>query len=193
MSTTIQLRGDTAANWTAVNPVLHSREVGIEIDTSKAKFGDGVTAWNALAYWNPAGADTDPFLPLTGGTLSGPLIAASITAGPIIPLVSALTDAATVLVNAALANDFRLLFTTAIGASRNIGNPSNPSDGQTIEFGLTQPASGGPCTVVWGSAYDFASGSAPTLSTVASKLDVVGFKYYASISKWVVLGSSLGA
>lgn len=182
MSTTIQLRGDTAANWTAVNPVPKQREMCVEIDTNKLKLGDGVTAWNALAYFSPTVTDTDPFLPLAGGTMTG----------PVIPAVVALTDAATVLVNAALGNDYRLLFTSAIGANRTIGNPTNPSDGQTIEFGLTQAASGGPYTVSWASAYDFGAGSAPTLSTAANKLDVVGFKYYASISKWVSLGSALG-
>ena len=46
----IQLRHDTAANWTSVNPVLLEGEVGIETDTRKQKFGDGVTAWNSLPY-----------------------------------------------------------------------------------------------------------------------------------------------
>lgn len=46
----IQLRHDTAANWTTVNPVLLEGEVGIETDTRKQKFGDGTTAWNSLPY-----------------------------------------------------------------------------------------------------------------------------------------------
>jgi hypothetical protein len=50
MATKIQLRGGTAAQWTAANPILSEREVGIETDTRKFKFGDGVTAWNSLAY-----------------------------------------------------------------------------------------------------------------------------------------------
>lgn len=50
MSVRIQLRGDTAANWTAADPVLASREVGIETNTGAFKFGDGVTAWTLLAY-----------------------------------------------------------------------------------------------------------------------------------------------
>lgn len=50
MANRIQLRGDTAANWTSSNPTLAQREVGIETDTGKAKVGDGSTAWNSLAY-----------------------------------------------------------------------------------------------------------------------------------------------
>jgi Major tropism determinant N-terminal domain len=50
VSVTIQLRGDTAANWSSVNPVLASREFGINLDDLSYKIGDGVTAWNALPY-----------------------------------------------------------------------------------------------------------------------------------------------
>ena len=49
-ATTIQLRGDTAANWTSYNPVLHAREMGIETDTLKLKIGDGSSAWTSLSY-----------------------------------------------------------------------------------------------------------------------------------------------
>jgi hypothetical protein len=46
----VQLRGDTAANWTAANPVLAAREFAIETDTSRYKIGNGSTAWTSLAY-----------------------------------------------------------------------------------------------------------------------------------------------
>lgn len=48
-----QLRGDTAANWTSVNPILLAREIAIETDllpNPLYKIGNGVTAWNALPY-----------------------------------------------------------------------------------------------------------------------------------------------
>lgn len=52
----IQLRHDTAANWTAQNPVLAAGELGCEDDSGLLKKGDGVTAWNALAYANAGSA-----------------------------------------------------------------------------------------------------------------------------------------
>src|ERR1700733_10406706 len=55
MSVTIQLRRDTAANWTAADPVLNQGELGVETDTSKSKLGDGATAWNSLGYWATGG------------------------------------------------------------------------------------------------------------------------------------------
>ena len=51
MAIEIQLKRGVAANWTLVNPTLADGEIGIETDTRKLKIGDGVTAWNSLAYY----------------------------------------------------------------------------------------------------------------------------------------------
>ena len=51
----LKIRRDTAANFTAANPVLADGEPALETDTRKRKIGDGVTAWNSLAY-NGSGA-----------------------------------------------------------------------------------------------------------------------------------------
>ena len=45
-----QLRRDTAANWTTVNPTLGLGEPALETDTLLVKYGDGATAWNSLPY-----------------------------------------------------------------------------------------------------------------------------------------------
>lgn len=53
-NTLLELRRDTAANWTAANPTLASGEPGLETDTGKLKLGDGSTAWTSLPYFgNP--------------------------------------------------------------------------------------------------------------------------------------------
>ena len=51
MAYQIQLRRDTAANWTTNDPTLAQGEVGLETDTDKFKIGDGVTAWTSLDYY----------------------------------------------------------------------------------------------------------------------------------------------
>ena len=48
MANKIQLRRDTAANWTTANPVLGQGEPGAEIDTGRLKIGDGVKDWKTL-------------------------------------------------------------------------------------------------------------------------------------------------
>ena len=50
MANKIQLRRDTAANWTRVNPILDDGEPGVETDTNKVKYGDGNTTWISLEY-----------------------------------------------------------------------------------------------------------------------------------------------
>jgi hypothetical protein len=56
MTSRLQNRRDTAANWTSNNPTLAAGEIGLETDTAKFKMGDGTTAWNSLAYAYTAGA-----------------------------------------------------------------------------------------------------------------------------------------
>lgn len=108
MAIQIQLRRDTAANWTAENPVLAEGEPGVETDTLHIKVGDGVTAWVSLAYLvdaaNPFDQDlntTDPvaFTGLTSNGLTYP--SADGTAGQ-----SIVTDGAGTLSFAAGANPF---------------------------------------------------------------------------------------
>lgn len=50
MEIPIRHRRGTADEWTADNPVLLEGQIGLELDTKRFKFGDGVTAWNALDY-----------------------------------------------------------------------------------------------------------------------------------------------
>ncbi len=50
MAAKIQLRRDTSANWSSVNPVLSQGEIGLNLTTGQFKIGDGSTAWNSLSY-----------------------------------------------------------------------------------------------------------------------------------------------
>lgn len=52
----IQLRNDTAENWTSKNPILLKGEMGVENVTGKIKIGDGVKTWRELTY---SGVDED--------------------------------------------------------------------------------------------------------------------------------------
>jgi hypothetical protein len=119
-------------------------------------------------------------LPQSGGTMTGWLA----------PAVATLSfvGSGTTLVNAALGNVFALTLTAS---TTTLGNPSNPVDGQAIRVRLIQDATGSR-TIAFGTAYDFGTAGAPTLSTGASKVDILGFEYVASLSKWCYLGSGLG-
>lgn len=50
MATQIRLRRGLASEWTTANPILALGEMGIETDTRKFKFGNGLLAWNSIEY-----------------------------------------------------------------------------------------------------------------------------------------------
>lgn len=64
----LQVRRDTAANWTSANPILASGEHGYETNTGKFKIGDGVTAWASLGYFVVGGGGVGG---AAWGTISG--------------------------------------------------------------------------------------------------------------------------
>jgi IPT/TIG domain len=113
-----------------------------------------------------------------------PALAATTTEqGALAPAVVNLTDAPTIAVDASLGNDFRV----TIAASRAMGNPTNPADGQKIVFQITQGAAGS-STITWGSAFQFSSGlPQPTLSTTAGQTDLLGFIYNAAKGTWLLV------
>ena len=64
----IQVRRDTAANWTLANPVLAAGEPGAETDTGSIKIGDGIRNWTSLPY--VAGVTLGSSAPPTIGSAS---------------------------------------------------------------------------------------------------------------------------
>jgi hypothetical protein len=79
MAIIIQLRRDTAANWTSNNPTPASGEFCIETDTDFYKIGDGATAWTSLGYSS-----------LPSGT--APLASPTFTGVPVAPTAAADTN-----------------------------------------------------------------------------------------------------
>ncbi len=73
----IQVRRDTAANWTSENPTLAAGELGFETDTGKFKIGDGSTAWTSLKYESVIGKQTIwvPASAMIPATTNGPAAA----------------------------------------------------------------------------------------------------------------------
>lgn len=111
--------------------------------------------------------------------------------GALVQTPVTLTDASTIVVNAALGNLFRV----TLGASRIMGAPSNPTDGQLLMFAIKQPASGGPYLITWTTAVVYEFGTdvvSPTLSTAANAIDYVGFIYSSSATKWHCLAWARG-
>jgi hypothetical protein len=108
--------------------------------------------------------------------------ATTIEQGALAPAVVMLTDAPTISVDASQGNDFRV----TLGASRTMGTPANPTDGQQIIFQITQ-SSAGSATITWDTGYEFSTElPQPTLSTAAGKTDLLGFIYNSAKSDWLL-------
>jgi hypothetical protein len=161
--------------WTCTPPAA----TGITPFTFFLPYSGGATQYLSALAPTSSSATMAAYLPLAGGDMTGSLA----------PAVATLTGASTITVNATSANIFDLAMTSS---AWTMGNPSGLADGQSLQFRIQQPASGGPFTLAWGTAYDFGAAGAPVLSTAASKVDLVGFQYCALNSKLLYLGSGLG-
>lgn len=84
--------------------------------------------------------------------------------------VVALTDGATITPDFSLANNFSV----TLGGSRTLANPTNLTAGQSGIITITQDGTGSR-TLAYGSYWKFAAGTAPTLTTTASAVDVLAY------------------
>ena len=72
-----------------------------------------------------------------------------------------------------------------LGGNRTIGAASSATTGQFISLLVIQDGTGSR-TLTWNSAYEFASDTAPTLTTTANLGDLFVFRYNGS--KWLEVG-----
>ena len=72
-----------------------------------------------------------------------------------------------------------------LGANRTVAAPTNGSTGQFCSILVIQDGTGSR-TLTWNAVFEFASDTAPTLTTTASKGDLFTFRYNGS--KWLEVG-----
>ena len=118
----------------------------------------------------------DAIAAVDAGTGYAALAGAEFT-GPVSVSFETLTDAATISTNALLGNNFIV----TLGGNRVLANPTGLKDGGVYRFWIKQDATGSR-TLSFGSYFKWAGGTAPTLSTGASKLDVVTAQYNAALA-----------
>ena len=92
-----------------------------------------------------------------------------------------LTDQATVTWDASTQDVCKL----TLGGNRTLAAPTNNSTGQFISILVIQDGTGSR-TLTWNAVFEFASDTAPTLTTTASLGDVFVFRYNGS--KWLEVG-----
>ena len=84
--------------------------------------------------------------------------------------ITALTDGATITPNFNNANNFSV----TLGGNRTLANPTNLTAGQSGVIVITQDGTGSR-TLAYGSYFKFPGGTAPTLTTTASAVDVLAY------------------
>lgn len=100
----------------------------------------------------------------------------------------ALTDAATISVDATLGNYFRV----TLGGNRTLGNPTGATDGQSIIFEIIQDGTGSR-TLALDTKFAFGTGIASfTATTTLNKRDFVGVKYNSTADKFYVIAVAQG-
>jgi hypothetical protein len=101
--------------------------------------------------------------------------------------VTALTYAATITPNCALANYFTLTLT----GNTTLANPSNITAGSSYVFSIAQDATGSR-TMSFGSVFKFANKTAPTLTTTAGAVDVLTCFSPDGTSLYAILSTNFG-
>ena len=121
----------------------------------------------ALASGNAALVDLDGKYDKTGGPISGPVIVQSQSIGE--PEVTPLASGVIVLDFSAGNNfEFTLVDSSTLGA------PISPSGGQCGAITVRQDETGSR-TLAYSGGWQFAGGTAPTLTTTASGVDVLSY------------------
>lgn len=94
-----------------------------------------------------------------------------------------LTDAATIATDASLGNHFYV----TLAASRILGAPTNPQDGQRVMWEFIQGGSGSN-TITLDSVFGLGTDvSNVVLTTIAGKRDYMGAVYNQAANKWFVI------
>ena len=173
----IQVRRDTASDWSANNPVLAEGEIGFELDTARIKVGDGVRNWLNLPYTSGA-------LPAT----SGPLDVGARSAGSSLlyaradhshALPSAVTVVSLTAGRATIAGDLSVTgsliggtHTHTVASITNWGSATSDAVWQNLAAGSNVTLSRDPETGV--TTIDAAAGDGGDVSSVAGRTgDVV--------------------
>jgi hypothetical protein len=84
--------------------------------------------------------------------------------------ITALTDGATITPDFSASNNFSV----TLGGNRTLANPTNIVAGQSGVIFVSQDATGSR-TLSFGSYWDFPGGTAPTLTTAASSVDLIAY------------------
>lgn len=158
----------TTAQGTLADSALQSSDIGVSIQAYDANLPSG----NTILVDSDVGVGVQAYDADTAKTD----VAQSFTAAQR-GSITTLTSGATVTPDFAAANNYTL----TLDQNLTIANPSNLTAGQSGSIFLVQDGTGSR-SAAWGSYWDFAGGTAPTLTTTASAVDRIDYVVRSSTS-----------
>ena len=180
---------DTHLNSTVSIRLPNATAIADDSGNEYIKFAKTASAVNEITITNSATGNS-PDLSVTGGDTN---IGLSITTkgtgliklndGAYYPEAT-LTDGATITWDVSTAPVAKV----TLGGNRTLSAPTNGATGQFVSLLVIQDGTGSR-TLTWNSAYEFASDTAPTLTTTASLGDLFTFRYNGT--KWLETGRNL--
>jgi len=180
---------DTHLNSTVSIRLPNATAIADDSGNEYLKFAKTASAVNEITITNSATGNS-PDLSVTGGDTN---IGLSITTkgtgliklndGAYYPEAT-LTDGATITWDVSTAPVAKV----TLGGNRTLSAPTNGATGQFVSLLVIQDGTGSR-TLTWNSAYEFASDTAPTLTTTANLGDLFTFRYNGT--KWLETGRNL--
>jgi len=162
---TVTKNGTTALTGgeLVVGPIYTARSDGTNLQLIAVSGGYLASASNLSDLANAGTARTNLGVPGLAG--------ANTYSGPQRSSTTVLTYASTVTADFSLSNDYQLTLT---GATATLANPTNLAVGQSGHIAVGQDATGGRL-LAYGTYWNFGGAGAPTLSTTASKFDIISY------------------
>jgi hypothetical protein len=180
---------DSSINSTQDIRLPTAKAIADDSGNEYIKFVKTASAVNEISITNSATGNS-PDLSVTGGDTNIGLSITTKGTGLIKFNDSAyfpeatLTDGATITWDSSVAQVAKV----TLGGNRTLSAPTNGATGQFISLLVIQDGTGSR-TLTWNSAYEFASDTAPTLTTTASLGDLFTFRYNGT--KWLETGRNL--
>jgi hypothetical protein len=168
----------------SLNGILQAPTDSFTVSGSTITFASNLVTGDVIDFIIVLGNTLDIGTPSDNTVSTVKLVNDSVTTAKIGFNEATLTDGATIDWDAVTQDVCKV----TLGGNRTLNAPTNGTAGQFISILVIQDGTGSR-TLTWNAVYEFASDTAPTLTTTASLGDLFVFRYNGT--KWLEVGRNL--
>ena len=168
----------------SLNGVLQAPTDSFTVSGSTITFASNLVTGDVIDFIIVLGNTLDIGTPSDNTVSTAKLVNDSVTTAKLGFNEATLTDGATIDWDAVTQDVCKV----TLGGNRTLNAPTNGTAGQFISILVIQDGTGSR-TLTWNAVYEFASDTAPTLTTTASLGDLFVFRYNGT--KWLEVGRNL--